>query len=55
MCLALSNLLFNASHYARKNVRCTVRNSGEQFQIVVEDDGAGIPDYNTIRGFQFIA
>ena len=44
MGLALSNLLVNASHYAKKNVRCTVRCSDEQYQIDVEDDGKGIPD-----------
>ena len=44
MGLALSNLLVNASHYAKKNVRCTVRNNSRQFQIDVEDDGRGIPD-----------
>lgn len=44
MGLALSNLLVNASHYAKQDVRCTVRCSGEQYQIDVEDDGRGIPD-----------
>ena len=44
MGLALSNLLVNASHYAKKNVTCTVRSNHGQFQINVEDDGKGIPD-----------
>lgn len=44
MGLALSNLLVNASHYAKENVRCTVRCNVEQYQIIVEDDGKGIPD-----------
>jgi len=44
MGLALSNLLVNASHYAKRNVKCTVRCSGEHYQIDVEDDGKGIPE-----------
>jgi signal transduction histidine kinase len=44
MGLALSNLLVNASHYAKENVRCTVRCNAGQYQIDVEDDGRGIPD-----------
>ena len=42
--LAVSNLLVNASHYAKGNVRCTVRCNEGQYQIDVEDDGMGIPD-----------
>jgi signal transduction histidine kinase len=44
MGLALSNLLVNASHYAKENVRCTVRCNEGQYRIDVEDDGKGIPD-----------
>lgn len=44
MGLALSNLLVNAGHYAKRNVKCTVRCSSEQYQIDVEDDGKGIPE-----------
>jgi signal transduction histidine kinase len=44
MGLALSNLLVNAGHYAKENVRCTVRYSEGQYRIDVEDDGKGIPD-----------
>lgn len=44
MGLALSNLLVNARHYAKENVRCTVRCNAGQYQIIVEDDGKGIPD-----------
>jgi signal transduction histidine kinase len=39
---ALSNLIENALHYAG-NVRVTVRRDGEIAEIVVEDDGPGIP------------
>ena len=44
MGLALNNLLVNASHYANRSVKCTVRCNGQQYQIDVEDDGTGIPD-----------
>ncbi len=44
MGLALSNLLVNASQYAKKNVRCTVQSNSKQFRIEVEDDGKGIPE-----------
>ena len=41
--LALSNLLTNACHYAKEQIRCAVRCRDERFQITVEDDGPGIP------------
>lgn len=44
MGLAISNLLVNASHYAKENVSCTVKCDGIRYQIDVEDDGKGIPD-----------
>ena len=44
MGLALSNMLVNARHYAREKVICTVRQSGGQFELIVEDDGKGIPE-----------
>jgi signal transduction histidine kinase len=44
MGLAVSNLLVNACRYANKEVRCTVSEKGGNFEIRVEDDGAGIPD-----------
>lgn len=40
---ALSNLIENALHYAG-NVRVSVRADGDTAEIVVEDDGPGIPD-----------
>ena len=39
---ALSNLIENALHYAG-NVRVTVRRDGDMAEIVIEDDGPGIP------------
>ncbi|MFY8195577.1 MAG: ATP-binding protein, partial [Novosphingobium sp.] len=40
---ALSNLIENALHYAG-NVRVTVRREGTDAELVIEDDGPGIPD-----------
>jgi signal transduction histidine kinase len=40
---ALSNLIQNALHYGG-NVRVTVRRDGGGAEIVVEDDGPGIPE-----------
>lgn len=41
--LALSNLLVNASKYAARNVRCSVRRHADEYALSVEDDGPGIP------------
>ncbi|CCA92646.1 periplasmic sensor signal transduction histidine kinase [Novosphingobium sp. PP1Y] len=40
---ALSNLIENAIHYGG-NVRVTVRRDGDGAEVVVEDDGPGIPE-----------
>jgi signal transduction histidine kinase len=42
--LALSNLLANALRYARQKVNITVLRQNNLFQLVVEDDGEGIPE-----------
>ncbi len=42
--LALSNLLFNATKYARKNVKSSLKQHGNSFELTVEDDGQGIPE-----------
>ncbi|MGI9206324.1 MAG: ATP-binding protein [Woeseiaceae bacterium] len=44
MGLALSNLLVNACRYGKEAVYCGVTCSNGQNQMVVEDDGKGIPD-----------
>jgi signal transduction histidine kinase len=44
MGLAISNLLVNACRYANQEVRCTVSEKGGNYEVRVEDDGAGIPD-----------
>ncbi len=44
MSLAISNLLVNACRYANREVRSTVSERSEMYEIRVEDDGQGIPD-----------
>jgi two-component system OmpR family sensor kinase/two-component system sensor histidine kinase RstB len=44
MGLALSNLLVNACRYGKHAVCCTVSCRDQQYRIVVEDDGDGVPD-----------
>jgi signal transduction histidine kinase len=44
MGLALSNMLVNAGHYAAQKISCTVRQRGEHYLLIVEDDGSGVPD-----------
>lgn len=44
MALALSNLLVNACRYSRLTVRCSLRESNDQYELCVEDDGKGIPE-----------
>jgi signal transduction histidine kinase len=41
--LALSNLLVNATKYARQTVRCSLELQGDSYTLTVEDDGEGIP------------
>ena len=41
--LALSNLVVNACRHARRRIAVTVAAQGDQYCIVVEDDGEGIP------------
>ncbi len=44
MTLAVSNLLANASRYARSRVAVSVKQAGGELLLCVEDDGEGVPD-----------
>lgn len=41
---AFSNIIENAARYAKKKIRITERDTAEQVEIIIEDDGSGIPD-----------
>lgn len=41
---AFSNVIENAARYAKKTIRITEKDSEEQVEIIIEDDGPGIPD-----------
>lgn len=40
---ALTNLLNNASRYARTTIRVTMRLQDDNYQFIIEDDGIGVP------------
>lgn len=41
---AFGNIIENAARYAKKKIRITERDTDEQVEILIEDDGPGIPD-----------
>ena len=41
---AFSNIIENAARYAKKKIRITEKDSAEQVEVIIEDDGPGIPD-----------
>ena len=41
---AFGNIIENAARYAKKKIRITEKDSAEQVEIIIEDDGPGIPD-----------
>ena len=41
---AFANIIENAARYAKKTIKITERDSAEQIEIIIEDDGPGIPD-----------
>ena len=43
MAIALSNLVVNACRYARARVRLTLAQGAGAYELIVEDDGEGIP------------
>jgi signal transduction histidine kinase len=44
MAIAASNLIVNASRYARSKVRLTIRRDASGYALTVEDDGEGVPE-----------
>lgn len=41
---AFSNIIENAARYSKKKIRITEKDSTEQVEVIIEDDGPGIPD-----------
>lgn len=41
---AFSNIIENASRYAKKKIRITEKDTPGQVEVIIEDDGPGIPD-----------
>ena len=48
----LKNLLYNASRYAKREVRVSFRLQGGENQLMVDDDGPGIPEPDRKRAFE---
>lgn len=46
------NLLHNAQRYAKSQIHVILRKAGEKYQILVDDDGPGIPPQERERIFQ---
>lgn len=41
---AFSNIIENAARYAKKTIRITEHDTPDQVEVIIEDDGPGIPD-----------
>lgn len=41
---AFGNIIENAARYAKKTIKITERDTADQVEIIIEDDGPGIPD-----------
>ena len=41
---AFANIIENAARYAKKTIKITEHDSTDQIEIIIEDDGPGIPD-----------
>ena len=41
---AFSNIIENAARYAKKTIKITERDTADMVEIIIEDDGPGIPD-----------
>ncbi|VAW88258.1 hypothetical protein MNBD_GAMMA18-1044, partial [hydrothermal vent metagenome] len=52
MARAVGNLLQNAKRYAQNRVCIAFTQDNENYQITVDDDGAGIPEYERKHVFE---
>ena len=41
---AFANIIENAARYAKKTIRITEHDTADQVEVIIEDDGPGIPD-----------
>lgn len=41
---AFGNIIENAARYAKKKIKITERDTADQVEVIIEDDGPGIPD-----------
>lgn len=41
---AFSNIIENAAHYANKQIKITEHDTADTVEVIIEDDGPGIPD-----------
>lgn len=49
---AFANIIENAARYANKKIRITEKDTDENVEIVIEDDGRGIPDDKKMDALQ---
>jgi signal transduction histidine kinase len=49
---ALRNVLDNAERHATREVRISVQETGETIEVVISDDGIGVPTYDLERIFE---
>jgi signal transduction histidine kinase len=47
----LKNLLYNAARYAQREILVTFRVQDGKYQLLVDDDGPGIPEQDRRRAF----
>ena len=41
---AFSNIIENAARYAKKKIKITEKDTADSIEVIIEDDGVGIPD-----------
>lgn len=48
---ALHNLIQNAQRYGRSKIKITLSDTSEHYQVIIEDDGEGVPEHERSRIF----